>query len=190
MKTERPVSCDGSGPGAWGAMPIGPTVLITLFLLLASRSILAAQAQVGQTAPAIELPSLLEDGKPLINLDSLRGKVVYLDFWASWCGPCRVSFPLLDELRRDLGPQGFEVLAVGVDEFEKDAIRFVREFPVSYPVVLDATGETPGRYGILGMPTGFLLDRKGVIRLMHQGFHRQDVEKLRVHILQLLDSPE
>ena len=79
---------------------------------------------------------------------------------------------------------------MGVDEFEKDAIRFVREFPVSYPVVLDATGETPSRYGILGMPTGFLLDRKGVIRLMHQGFHRQDVEKLRVHILQLLDSPE
>ena len=146
----------------------------------------AAGVQVGQQAPALALP-LLSAGKPApLELSSLRGKVVYLDFWASWCGPCRVSFPQLEQLRQELGPRGFEVLAVNVDEFEPDALRFLEELPVSYPVVRDGSGESPLAYGILGMPTGYLLDRAGTVRLIHQGYRKSDGASLRGAIIELL----
>jgi thiol-disulfide isomerase/thioredoxin len=145
-----------------------------------------AGVQVGQAAPALALP-LLSAGSPgLFTLASLQGKVVYLDFWASWCGPCRVSFPQLEQLRRELGSRGFEVLAVNVDEVEAAALRFLEEIPVTYPVVRDGTGETPRSYGIPGMPTGFLIDRDGVVRLVHQGYRKSDRAALRASIIEVL----
>ena len=145
-----------------------------------------AGVQVGQSAPPISLPLLATDNAEVLTLYSLRGKVVYLDFWASWCGPCRVSFPQLEELRQELGPRGFEVLAVNVDEFEPDALRFLEEVSVSYPVVRDGAGDTPATYGILGMPTGYLIDRSGTVRLVHQGYRKSDGAALREDIIELL----
>jgi len=146
----------------------------------------AAGVQVGQPAPGIALPMLSGGGPGELSLESLRGKVVYLDFWASWCGPCRVSFPQLEQLRQELGPRGFEVLAINVDEFERDALGFLEEIPVSYPVVRDGTGVTPAAYGILGMPTGYLIDRSGTVRLVHQGYRKSDGAALRASIIELL----
>lgn len=144
----------------------------------------AAGVAVGQVAPVVRLPALSQVGE--VTLESLRGKVVYLDFWASWCGPCRVSFPLLEQLREELAPDGFEVLAINVDEVESDARQFLSEIPVSYPVVRDAQGITPQTFGILGMPTGYLIDRQGVVREIHQGFRKSDGVKLRTEIIELL----
>jgi thiol-disulfide isomerase/thioredoxin len=160
-------------------------------LVLAAMLPLPAQAEqlaVGEAAPALVLPVMTGADTPDLDLASLAGKVVYLDFWASWCGPCRLSFPQLEQLRQELGERGFEVLAVNVDEFEVDARAFLEELPVTYPVVRDGSGETPARFGILGMPTGFLLDRDGVVRAVHQGFRRGDGEKLREEILDLLEN--
>ena len=139
---------------------------------------------VGDTAPATQLPSLAN--KSTASLDALKGKVVYVDFWASWCGPCRLSFPQLEKLRSELGAKGFEVFAINVDEFEKDALAFLREIPVSYQVVRDASGDTPRNWGILGMPTGFLIDRNGVVRKVHQGYRKNDGIALRLEIIELL----
>lgn len=139
---------------------------------------------MGQAAPAVQLPQLSSAGE--VSLESLRGKVVYLDFWASWCGPCRISFPQLEQLRNELGPDGFEVLAINVDEVEADAQRFLSEVPVSYLVVRDSEGITPGTYGILGMPTGYLIDRQGIVREIHQGFRKSDGAQLRAAIVELL----
>lgn len=161
---------------------------LLLPLLLLASHLQAETVAEGQLAPAVNLPLLGGAVGESVSIESLRGKVVYLDFWASWCGPCRLSFPQLEELRQDLGARGFEVLAVNVDEFEEDALRFLEELPVTYPVVRDAQAKSPARYGILGMPTGFLLDRDGVVQFVHQGYRRSDGEKLRVEIEQLLEA--
>lgn len=144
----------------------------------------AGGAIVGQEAPPVRLPALSGGGD--VSLESLRGKVVYLDFWASWCGPCRVSFPILEALASELGPDGFEVLAINVDEVESDAQEFLSDVPVSYLVVRDAEGVSPQTYGILGMPTGYLIDREGVVREIHQGFRKSDGDQLRTEIVKLL----
>ena len=144
----------------------------------------AAGVEVGQPAPAVQLPNM--SGSAVVTLESLRGKVVYVDFWASWCGPCRVSFPILEQLQNELGPAGFEVLAINLDEVEADAIQFLSDVPVSYAVVRDAEGTTPLAFGVKGMPTGYLVDRAGIVRVIHQGFRKSDGEHLRVAINELL----
>jgi len=155
-----------------------------LALALCFPCIANAGVGVGDTAPEVSLASLSSDTE--VSLSSLRGKVVYLDFWASWCGPCRVSFPILENLRAELGGQGFEVLAVSVDEEEADARDFLNEVSVSYPVVLDSSGATPTVWAPPGMPTGYLIDRQGVVRGIHAGFKKSDGDKLRVAITKLL----
>lgn len=147
-----------------------------------------ASVQVGQAAPPVSLPLLSEEGSGEFSLASLRGKVVYLDFWASWCGPCRLSFPELEQLREELGPRGFEVVAVSVDEVEEDALAFLDELPVSYPVVIDSSSETFDLFGVIGMPTGYLIDRAGVVRLVHQGYRKGDAADLRLKIVELLEE--
>lgn len=148
--------------------------------------VLATGVAVGDTAPETQLPNLGDSGST--SLGQFKGKVVYLDFWASWCGPCRLSFPQLEQLHGELGPDGFEVFAINVDEFENDALAFLREIPVSYHVVRDASGETPRNWGILGMPTGFLIDRNGVVRKVHQGYRKNDGAALRLEIIELLGT--
>jgi hypothetical protein len=92
----------------------------------------------------------------------------------------------LEEIRAQLGEQGFEVLAVNVDEDQADALEFLAEVPVSYLVAHDPEGLTPQAYGILGMPTGYLIDRAGIVREIHQGYKKSDGAKLRTAIIDLL----
>jgi cytochrome c biogenesis protein CcmG/thiol:disulfide interchange protein DsbE len=176
------------------ALRLRLTCLLLSAGLLVSAVASAGSVAVDDTAPAVELPLLsaqligentLPAGTPF-GLDNLKGKVVYLDFWASWCGPCRMSFPRLEQLRQELGPHGFEVLAINVDEFEADALKFLSEIPVSYPSLYDGGGTAPQQYGILGMPTAYLIDRHGQVRLVHQGFRKNDEVQLRIEIIQLL----
>lgn len=158
---------------------------IALLLTLLPLSGISEPLPVGQPAPSIDLPNMPNNGHNT-SLASLQGQVVYVDFWASWCGPCRVSFPLLNDMRNQLHEQGFEVLAVNVDEFEKDALAFLDELPVDYAVVRDSEGVTPASFGVLGMPTGFLIDREGRIREVHQGFRKSDAARIREAVSSLL----
>lgn len=169
--------------------PLSPKLaspLALLLMILWSTSMLALEK--GDSAPAIVLPALDSSGS--ISLNDYLGKVVYLDFWASWCGPCRVSLPLLSEMRDQLMDQGFEVLAVDVDEDPEDGRRFLEKYPVSYPVVSDSTGLYASDYELIGMPSSFLIDRKGKVRAIHAGFKKGDMEKIRAQVLLLLTEED
>ncbi|ASP39419.1 redoxin [Bacterioplanes sanyensis] len=137
-----------------------------------------------QAAPDFTLPNLNGDGQ--VSLQQYRGKVVYVDFWASWCGPCRKSLPLLNELRNELQAQGFEVLAINLDDDAGDGLRFLERYPVDYPTLHDNNGDTPQRYGVRGMPTSYLIDRQGQLVAVHEGFKPSDMEKIRKKILDQL----
>jgi peroxiredoxin len=159
------------------------------WMLLASGVAGAGDTKVakGQTAPTFSLPAL-DGGKP-ISLASHRGDVVYLDFWASWCPPCVTSLPLLDDLRQEFGSQGFQVVAINVDRDTDKARSFLKKRPVSYRSASDPEGMLPERFGIETMPTSFLIDRDGVVRHVHAGFRKSDIEGLRAQIRDLTEAP-
>ncbi|WP_416396530.1 TlpA family protein disulfide reductase [Allohahella sp. A8] len=149
--------------------------------LLASVPFTTPDAHAATPAPDFQLPVLNSDSTQ--SLSEYRGMIVYVDFWASWCGPCRKSLPQLSKLRNELVEAGdFEVLAINLDAKTEDATRFLSQFPVSYPVLLDPKGKTPEAYGLVGMPTSYLIDQKGNIVSKHEGFRDGDIEKLRKEV--------
>ncbi len=159
--------------------------LLTTFVMLAPLSFAGPQA--GDQAPDFSLPTLPASASVRTPAD-FAGKVVYLDFWASWCGPCRVSLPALNRIYADLKDRGLEVVAINVDEVEEDAEGFLERFPVDYTLLADPAGGSPQAYGILGMPTAFYIDRKGVIRGVHAGFRKSDEAEVREKLLELLEE--
>jgi len=169
--------------------------IATGLLLLLCTPLFALEP--GDEAPAIVLPALnlpVEQSTAApreVRLQDLRGQVVYVDFWASWCAPCLVSMPLLNELRNRLQASGlpFEVLAVNVDSEPQDGLDFLQEEPVDYLVVSDPAGATPASYQVEGMPTGYVVDTSGTIRLVHQGFRYNDITHIEATVRQLLTIP-
>ncbi len=153
-------------------------------LLLSVTSTLAQAVEEGDVAPAFSLPTLDQSGE--MSLASTNGKVRYLDFWASWCAPCRVSLPQIVDLQADLGGENFEVIAINVDEDRNDAIRFLKRYSVNYTILSDTTGETAAQYKLPGMPTSFVLDTSGEITLRHTGFKKGDMDMIRGHIEALI----
>lgn len=141
-----------------------------------------------QSAPDFSL--LVLDSSKKISLADVKGKVVYLDFWASWCGPCALSLPELEKLRSRFRHQGFEVLAINLDDSMDDARRFLEDKQISYPILVDGQQVTPEQYGITGMPTAFLLDRNGQLREVHKGYKKGDTELLASKIKALLEEEE
>jgi len=139
--------------------------------------------ELGDQAPAFSAPGLAGG---TVSLASYRGKVVYLDFWASWCGPCAKSLPALDQLRREFAPGDFQIVAVNLDRNPAVAARFLKQRPVGYPSAIDPKGSLPGAFGVEAMPTSFLIDRDGVVRYVHRGFRDSDVDPLRKQIQKLV----
>ena len=139
-------------------------------------------------APPKALPSMTFggiDGHPL-RTEDLEGKVVLLDFWASWCIPCRKSFPEVDRLSRDFVSKGLTVVAVSVDEQRKNADAFLTLFPHSMTVAFDPAGAAAATLDLQGMPSSLLIDRSGHIRFTHMGYRKKTVEQFRAEIVQLL----
>jgi cytochrome c biogenesis protein CcmG, thiol:disulfide interchange protein DsbE len=116
-------------------------------------------------APALAAP---------LDLSALHGQVVYLDFWASWCAPCRQSFPWMQSMQQTYGAQGFSVLAINVDHDRADAEHFLKEFRPPFEVRFDPEGTLAQQFKITGMPTSLILDRRGVVRFTHIGFWPAD----------------
>jgi peroxiredoxin len=148
----------------------------------------AGAVEIGQKAPEFTAPAL--DGPTRLSLGAFRGKVVYLDFWASWCPPCLTSLPLLEELRKEFPNDQFQILAVNVDQDPAKARAFLERTRVGYPSASDPKGRIPESFGIETMPTSFLIDRRGVVRHVHRGFRKGDVAGLRERIAHLIAARE
>jgi thiol-disulfide isomerase/thioredoxin len=163
-------------------------LLALLAALVAAVGLTAAPrdvhaATVGAPAPAL----VLADARDVpVNLADLRGTVVYVDFWASWCGPCKRSFPWMNELAKRYGGEGFAVLAVNVDRKRGDAQRFLAQVPASFMVVYDPAGTTPAAWEVKGMPSSFLVDRTGKVALATQGFRDDEKGAVEQRIRELL----
>jgi peroxiredoxin len=143
----------------------------------------AAALEQGDKAPDFSAPGVAGG---TISLASYRGKVVYLDFWASWCGPCAQALPALDKLRQEFGADDFQVVAVNVDREPRLAQAFLKKRPIGYPSAIDPKGSLPARFGVASMPTSFLIDRSGVVRHVQRGFRSGDVDPLREKIHKLV----
>ncbi|WP_119393430.1 TlpA family protein disulfide reductase [Salinibius halmophilus] len=158
---------------------------LVLAMLLAVTSSFALAVEAGDRAIFFKTEALANAGGT-ISLQEYQGQVVLLDFWASWCAPCRKSLPEYNELRAELLEQGFEVIAISLDEKKDDAIRFLDRFPVDFPVAWgwDENWRLPTAYGVEAMPTSFLIDRNGVIQHVEAG--TPDKEALRTEVLRLL----
>lgn len=119
----------------------------------------------------------------------LKGKVVLLDFWASWCGPCKESFPVMEDLHKKYGEKGFVILAVNVDETTAAMKDFLKEHAASFAIVHDTTKKLVGTANISSMPTSFMLDKEGKVAAVHKGFHGKDtVKQYETEIEKLLST--
>ena len=121
-----------------------------------------------------------------LDLSSLRGRVVYLDFWASWCGPCRQSFPWMQGLQDAYAGRGLEVVAVNVDADRGDAEKFLRLFHPTFDVRFDPAGRAAEQFKVTGMPTSMIIDRHGVVRYVHIGFRPVDRTAYEEQLRQVL----
>ena len=152
--------------------------LVSLCLVLSGTTGFAA----ANRAPDFQLPAI--EGEA--NLARLAGKVIYLDFWASWCDPCRHSFPWMAAMKDKYGDDGLEVVAVNLDKDRAQADKFLQNMKVNFVVAFDESGDSAEKYDLQGMPVSYLIDRDGSIQASHLGFNDTDKDKLEAAIKVLL----
>lgn len=143
--------------------------------------------EVGDAAPDFTLQNM-NASEPSFTLSELRGKTVYLDFWASWCAPCLKSLPLYDELYAKYRDQGLEIIGVNIDSPVEDGLDFLIDNPINFTTPSDPDGDVPELYGVIGMPTSFLIDAEGNVQQVHIGFRDGDLEKIETEIVNLLQA--
>ena len=162
------------------------SVLITsTALLLGSLASSSFAVEEGEPAPAFDLPSIYE-GQPNISLDSLAGKTIYVDFWASWCAPCLQSLPLYNEMYHKYKDQGLEVVAITVDNPIEDGLDFLEDTPLDFLIPVDPEGDAAELFGVIGMPTSYLIAPDGEVKLVHAGFRTGDMEMIEAAIVEHL----
>lgn len=162
------------------AAPASSLLLATLMLFGSTSAPVAADP----AAPALSLPGRANGST--VSLERLRGQVVMLNFWASWCGPCREEFPLLDQMYKRYRSAGVTIVGVNVEPDSSDAEGFLAHTPVSFPIAFDRDNSASRLFHVDGMPSTVLLDRKGVVRWTHRGYKPGDENEYLDQIRALL----
>jgi peroxiredoxin len=157
-------------------------VLGALFTVFAATS-LASSDIVGQSAPDFALKSSTGEN---LRLSEYRGDVVMINFWATWCGPCRQEMPLLDDLYAKYQRVGFTLLGVNIDDDSRRAMKMIEDLGVSFPVLFDETKSVSKLYEVEAMPVTVLVDKQGVVRHVHHGYKPGYEEKYLTEIRSLL----
>ena len=147
-------------------MKIKNILLGLMFSVIAATS-LASSGLTGQQAPDFALKSSTGDN---LRLSEFRGDVVLINFWATWCGPCRQEMPLLDELYQRYERVGFSLLGVNIDDDSRKAMSMISDLGVNFPVLFDNSKEVSKLYQVDAMPVTIIVDRDGTVRYVHQGY--------------------
>jgi len=143
------------------------TSVLGLFLGMIAASSLAASDLAGQSAPDFALKSSTGEN---LRLSEYRGDVVMINFWATWCGPCRQEMPLLDELFNRYERVGFNLLGVNIDDDSRRAMQMIDDLGVNFPVLFDASKAVSKLYQVEAMPVTVIVDREGTVRYVHHGY--------------------
>ena len=156
-----------------------------LIAALCTSTALLVGAPVFASAPASDFTlASLKDGN--LKLSEQRGEVIMLNFWASWCGPCREEMPLLSDLHARYEPVGFQVWGVNVDANREDAQAMLNKIPVEFPVLFDAESDVSKLFGVEAMPTSVFIDRDGNVRYVHKGYRSGDEAEYKKIIKELI----
>jgi len=148
-------------------------VLRTLMVAtwMAVPALVSAPALAVTPAPAFKLESM---GGKAVSLDQFKGQVVMINFWASWCGPCRTEMPILEKLHAKYKPMGFTMIGVNVEPDSSLAAKWLQATPVTFPILFDTKSEVSKLYSVAGMPSTVIIDRKGNLRWLHRGYKDGD----------------
>jgi cytochrome c biogenesis protein CcmG, thiol:disulfide interchange protein DsbE len=158
--------------------------LVLAFLFFAPQT---WSAEVGKPAPDFTLADSKQEN---LHLDGLKGKVVYLDFWASWCGPCRETFPWMNQMHAKYAKEGLAIVAVNLDQRKEEMDRFLAKFPAEFTVVLDTQRKVGRLYGINALPMSFLIDREGVVRAHYLGAGKDHAQTAEAGIKSALETKQ
>ena len=167
------------GRGQSSSLALRALTLCVVALLQANAA--AAASPIKNCQP----DKIAEAGK--INIADYKGKVVYVDFWASWCGPCRASFPFMNTLQKDFASD-VVIVAVSVDSEKSDAETFLKETPANFLLGIDSAGVCPQEFNVKGMPSTYIFDRTGALVYSHEGFRKNDPDKLRQKVTEIVGT--
>jgi cytochrome c biogenesis protein CcmG/thiol:disulfide interchange protein DsbE len=158
-------------------------VTLAAIVSLSVLPAIGAMSADSHAAPSFDIANI-QGGR--ISLDDYKGRVVYVDFWASWCGPCRKSFPFMQEIQAEYADAGLTVIAINMDQNPDDAHRFLEEHPAAFLIGRDPAGAVAKQFGVMAMPSSFIVDRGGLIQEVHMGFKPSTRKKITSKIGELL----
>jgi thiol-disulfide isomerase/thioredoxin len=156
-----------------------------LMITLISTCSASMALEEGDKIPEFDIASIYEN-QPNISLKDLEGKTLFIDFWASWCAPCITSLPLYNEIYDKYQDQGLEVIAVNVDNPIEDGLDFLLDTPLDFLIPQDPEGDVSEMFGVIGMPSSYLVSPDGNVRLVHMGFRNGDIDLIEEEIQKVL----
>jgi thiol-disulfide isomerase/thioredoxin len=158
-------------------------LFISLFFISLFISLTTKALEPGELSPEVSLLSF--NNGIISNLSDYQGKLIYIDFWASWCGPCKKSFPFMEQLHQDFATKGLQIVAINMDENRADAETFLKNYPAEFRLYT-GNAEVAKKFDVSGLPIGYLIDRNGVVVARHIGFSDKKSKKLIAQITFLL----
>lgn len=164
------------------------SLLISVSLMCFLSMVAPVRAHLEGNTPPPHCQLTFLDGKSAEDWEAMKGEVIYVDFWASWCPPCVKSFPFMSQLMHEYKDKGLKVIGINLDENLEDAKKFLAKRPVNFSIMVDTSKRCAQDFNVMAMPSTYIIDKRGLVRHIHRGFRTGETEELRGLIEQLLQE--